>query len=38
MHIRVWQGSIEAFLLEGMNFRRGEDGVLVFVAEEENSL
>lgn len=34
----MWEGFVETLLLEGMNFLRGEDRVLVFVAEEEDSL
>jgi hypothetical protein len=34
----LWEGFVEAFLLEGVDFLGGEDRVLVFVAEEEDSL
>jgi hypothetical protein len=34
----LWEGFVEAFLLEGVDFLRGENRVLVFVAEEKDSL
>lgn len=34
----MWEGFIEAFLLEGVDFLGREDRVLIFVAEEEYSL
>jgi len=34
----LWERFIETFLLEGVDFLRGEDRILIFVAEEEDSL